>query len=1418
MREFDYAYTNGAGDQVSSSTVTSYDAGTSSPVAFTSYTFSPLGVTWNLTDGHHVFVKGEQQKFGPLGTVIQDTTLVSPTQGYTNYYHYDLWGNMIYKALAINPSTNWYHEAFNAFYNDGLPPGFRAVQETFSLVQGSETENPWSVYNLYPGQSWAVRNGAFNGTDPMQGGESFNTNFAWLNMSNTNLSLQARVYIGNQYSITPSAGIFARYSGTGIGKLSLDLQQIGANSNLELASDATGPVGQHATCSWTSASISGSWYTFNLTIHGSSSTGWVSRDGQANALCGPITASTAPSGTGFGLAVTGLSATYANVTAATVDAGLTTIGFSDSFINNSTPNTFLHNLPAGSAKVQNATGTGQPAPAETYYGYAAWGGLIQTKRMFNTGTSIQWLGTTTTFDQYGNPTIVTSPQGRQDFYSYNSNSNIYHYAYLTNHTQIATSGSTKLSTLYAYNLTTGNILLVTDPNGNTTSYQNDNLGRTTLIRYPGNLGNVSYRYNDLGNYVDTTNENGWLTRQVYDGLGRIVTTERFSGSTSYSNVTSSYNWMNKIVNQTDPLGHTTQEVYDAIGRLVETVQPDGNTTSLTYNDLQSWILSKDQYQNTKCLVYDRLGRLISVVEEASGSCSGIVTNYYYDEVGNLAKTVNSKGQTTTYNYDTLNRLTATNYPDASHESYIYDNDGLLGNRVDRSGVGTAYQYDSAGRLVMKIFAGPLSVTERDNYTYDKNGNLLSLASLNATISYSYDARNRVTSETYVVNPTIVYGSGSGGGGCSATPLTKHAPLIHPCAPSIPSTSSTSVTAASLGVVAESYTVYYVYQGEELYSIAFSVPLIGSTTYYYAYDSMGRMTSVYVLSVAFATIYYYQNDNIKSVTYGNTLSANYTYDRMSRTSTITLKTPGGKPTTLLSLMYNYYKTGTIASVTGSSTTNTGASVNLNESYAYDPLERLTNASLTNGATTSRLYYHYDNIGNVLTSNISGINLNSTYNSVNELTTSTSGGTTYSYDKDGNLFIRNQTAWPAAVYSYGWNVPGQLTSFYKNGTAQAYYAYDGMGRRVESKEGSTTTFYAYLGTETLQELVTSSGTYNEYVYAAGMRIAELSPGSSSATSYYHEDVLGSTRLITDSKGNVLFSDNYQPFGQDNSGTGSATYRFTGKPVSQTTGLYYEYQRWYDPSIGRFISKDPLAGFLTDPQSFNGYTYGSDSPTNVVDSTGLSGQFVNYQKACPGMFQNFLGWMGCTMNSIAIGPDLVIDPASLDEGLNWITSEFGDHEPTVTTCSDCTPPPDPTTSPTTGPSTPGITTSVDRLTVGSGTGVEPTVQIRDIFTGGFEEARGEGIYGNEPMRIARGHYAEDLIKPELQDQGFNTQDPIFGRLRPDAWREGEIVEIKPFHEGINPFQEYRGQISSYIDAYRVQFPMAPDPVVRFILYRFI
>ncbi len=64
-----------------------------------------------------------------------------------------------------------------------------------------------------------------------------------------------------------------------------------------------------------------------------------------------------------------------------------------------------------------------------------------------------------------------------------------------------------------------------------------------------------------------------------------------------------------------------------------------------------------------------------------------------------------------------------------------------------------------------------------------------------------------------------------------------------------------------------------------------------------------------------------------------------------------------------------------------------------------------------------------------------------------------------------------------------------------------------------------------------------------------------------------------------------------------------RFTGKPYSSTTGFYYDYQRWYDPSTGRFISQDPLPGRLSLPQSQNPYVYVVNQPTRLTDPSGAT-----------------------------------------------------------------------------------------------------------------------------------------------------------------------------------------------------------------------
>src|SRR5439155_10593813 len=442
--------------------------------------------------------------------------------------------------------------------------------------------------------------------------------------------------------------------------------------------------------------------------------------------------------------------------------------------------------------------------------------------------------------------------------------------------------------------------------------------------------------------------------------------------------------------------------------------------------------------------------------------------------------------------------------------------------------------------------------------------------------------NRMLNETYVVNSptrTIVDLGCSGSGG--------------------------NITRT--GGVAKTYTLGWTFNGELLNTLLYPTISVNNPdiTVKYAYDGLGRVLNVtnQATSVYLARSFtYYKSDQVKGFQFGNNLIQNYTYDSLSRPSTITLT-----GTTTMSLAYAYNNTGTVARVTGFVN-----AVTMNETYRYDPLQRLTNSTVKSSGSTTTSWYEYNNLGNRVRQKLNSTITRYAYNSANELTNSTTYSTpqttiAYSYDANGNLKTQNVTTVGTVRWTYTWDAANRLLKA-TNGTGQALYAYDGVGRMVEAVEGASTWFLAYRGTEIMYRNLLNMNN-QAYVFAGGLKIARVVDRT--AMYYYHTDALGSTRMITYNDATYVFTDNYQPFGKDN-GTPKGNLantekdRFTGKPVSATTGLYYEYQRWYDPSIGRFISQDPLAGHLSNPQSLNPYVYVTDTPTSSTDPTGMDGGF--------------------------------------------------------------------------------------------------------------------------------------------------------------------------------------------------------------------
>ena len=171
----------------------------------------------------------------------------------------------------------------------------------------------------------------------------------------------------------------------------------------------------------------------------------------------------------------------------------------------------------------------------------------------------------------------------------------------------------------------------------------------------------------------------------------------------------------------------------------------------------------------------------------------------------------------------------------------------------------------------------------------------------------------------------------------------------------------------------------------------------------------------------------------------------------------------------------------------------------------------------------------------------------------------------------------------------------------------FAYDGLGDRIRESGPSGSKTYTNTVVASgdamlyLKNVVGTSTSKTVYLYAGSLLIASV---SGSTTSYFHEDALGDTRLVTQKSGSsvvVVFSTNYEPFGVTYGASGTdPSVKYTGQ-WSEALGLYWNHARFYDPTLGRFVSADPVLGHLRNPQTLDRYAYVANNPLKYVDTNG-------------------------------------------------------------------------------------------------------------------------------------------------------------------------------------------------------------------------
>ena len=312
---------------------------------------------------------------------------------------------------------------------------------------------------------------------------------------------------------------------------------------------------------------------------------------------------------------------------------------------------------------------------------------------------------------------------------------------------------------------------------------------------------------------------------------------------------------------------------------------------------------------------------------------------------------------------------------------------------------------------------------------------------------------------------------------------------------------------------------------------------------YATDDAGRLSSIKEYGTNTLATYRYDTlSRVKSVAFGNGTVKNVTYEASGH---------------LKSLKHNF--TGTADDATwlyGRNNNGQVTSKNIsNAGYQWTP-----------SFTSNTLY--------------SANALNQYYNI---------GGIKQKHDKNGNLIQDGSM-------NFVFNALGQMTEAKSGGMIVGKYEYDPLGRRKAKTAGGLKTEYLWGGNQVMAEY-RSGRLLRRYIYGAGIDNPIALISGNGTKTYIHKDALGSVVALSNNAGVVTDKFSYSPFGKSADESGSP-YKFAARRIDSETGLYYNRNRYYNPSTGRFISPDPI-GY---GDGMNMYAYVGNDPMNATDPMGL------------------------------------------------------------------------------------------------------------------------------------------------------------------------------------------------------------------------
>ena len=732
------------------------------------------------------------------------------------------------------------------------------------------------------------------------------------------------------------------------------------------------------------------------------------------------------------------------------------------------------------------------------------------------------------------------------------------------------------SSTIKYHYDIGAVTRAQDPKGAVEITEYDTVGRLQRVTNQFTTGYSRWEYPSSGEIVSftkvDTGQPETSSVQYTDGAGRVrgVISQLPGSSGQWRATRAVYDIMGRLKEQANPTEVTSawqptgddaagwtisQQTYDWQGRPRITTNQDGSTRELSYSGCGcaggDVITVRDERGRRRKLYNDVLRRLVKVEELNWDTSVYSTTTYTYDARDQLTQ-LNQAGQLRTFTYDPHGRLSTRTTPEQGTTTYGYNVDDTVSTITDARNAVMTFGYNPRKLISGITFTAPAGVAATPNVTfqYDSAGNRTNMSSSASSVTYTYDTASRLTSE-----------------------------------------------ARTFSGVAGSFTLSYAYN--HLGQLK-EITNPWNAKVGYTYNQAGELTGVTGQGYAGVTTYasgilHRAFGGLKQMNYANGRNLSTQFDNRLRLTSWSI--PG-----VLRMEYAYE---------GANGSRLEFARNLDDEtldryFGYDHVGRLwisrsgNEARLAIGEQVPLLYngpysqvYQYDYWGNMTyREGWGGANASFTATYTNN---KRSG---FIYDAAGNL-----TNDLSQTFTY--DATGQqATASYSGYSLQQIY--DGDRLRTKKVENGATTYYlrsTVLGGQIIAELSGAGAFTRGFVYIGGELLAVQ---QNNQVSWVHQEPGAKSKRVTNSVGAVVSTIELDPWGGDTNRSNNEAFqprRFTTYDRdgnSSDDAMHRRYNRWHS----RFDQPDPYGGSydMTNPQSFNRYSYVQNDPVNFVDSSGL------------------------------------------------------------------------------------------------------------------------------------------------------------------------------------------------------------------------